>query len=257
MEHPVQKAIPAATVVIFRDQPEGGSPPQLLMVRRAMNMVFAAGAAVFPGGRVDADDHYLAKVFGSAEELDEGAARIAAIRETLEETGLAIAIAGHKGADDLADARSAMLEGAEFSELVKQRQWTLDPSNLVPFARWRPAHQHERIFDTRFYLAHDVAGSAAISADAGENSHAFWTTAHDMLASADSEDSHIIFPTRRNLERLAQFGSFADAVKHTAQHPLRTITPFFEERDGKPHLCIDSDLGYPVISEPITSLRRG
>ncbi|MFT6474840.1 MAG: 8-oxo-dGTP pyrophosphatase MutT (NUDIX family), partial [Qipengyuania sp.] len=43
--------IPAATVVIFRNAPQGG-PPEILMTIRSREMVFAGGMAVFPGGRV-------------------------------------------------------------------------------------------------------------------------------------------------------------------------------------------------------------
>ena len=42
------KVIPAATVVIFRNAPDGGAP-QLLMVQRAKEMRFAGGARG-PGG---------------------------------------------------------------------------------------------------------------------------------------------------------------------------------------------------------------
>ena len=45
------EAIPAATLILVRDRPEG--PPDLLMVERAEGMAFAAGALVFPGGRID------------------------------------------------------------------------------------------------------------------------------------------------------------------------------------------------------------
>ncbi len=257
MELSIPKAIPAATVVVFREASETGGAPQLLMVRRADTMVFAAGAAVFPGGRVDTDDHYLAKIFAPALDEEEGAARIAGIRETLEETGLLI---GTDHSDDdaaLAEARKDILDGAEFSEIVRQRGWTLQPQMLIPFARWRPAHRHDRIFDTRFYLAHDVVGSAEVTALADENSHAFWVGAQEMLDLADRDESHVIYPTRRNLERLALFRSFAEATDHARLHEVRAIVPFFDEREGERHLCIDSDLGYPVTSEPLTKLQRG
>ncbi len=257
MEQPVPKAIPAATVVVFRDAPQRGDAPQLLMVRRADTMVFAAGAVVFPGGRVDADDHYLAKIFAPTLEEDEGAARIAAIRETLEETGLAVGIDHPEDGDALADARKKILEGTDFSEVVRELGWTLQPHILTPFARWRPAHRHDRIFDTRFYLAHDIAASAQVSAQEAENSHAFWVSAREMLDLADRNESHIIFPTRRNLERLALFGSFAEAVEHSRRHEVRAIVPFFDNRNGESHLCIDSDLGYPVTSEAVKDLQRG
>ena len=47
-------AIPAATLIVVRDRPDG--PPELLMVERSEGMAFAAGALVFPGGRIDAAD---------------------------------------------------------------------------------------------------------------------------------------------------------------------------------------------------------
>ena len=49
------EAIPAATLIVVRDR--GGEKPELLMVERADGMAFAAGALVFPGGRIDAADH--------------------------------------------------------------------------------------------------------------------------------------------------------------------------------------------------------
>ena len=54
-------AIPAATMVIFRNSPQGRAP-EVLMVQRAKEMRFAGGAAVFPGGRVDEADRVLAEI---------------------------------------------------------------------------------------------------------------------------------------------------------------------------------------------------
>ena len=257
MEHPVQKAIPAATLVIFREGESGDAPAQLLMVRRADTMVFAAGAAVFPGGRVDADDQYLSKIFAPDLEPEDGAARIAAIRETLEETGLTVGVKHNASPAVVGEARKAILTGTDFSDIVHAQGWVLQPDHLVPFARWRPAHLHERIFDTRFYIAQDHQATTEVTVEPSENSHAFWTSAQEMLDRADADEGHIIYPTRRNLERLAQFASFADARDHALAHDVRVITPFFEDRHGENHLCIESGLGYPVTSEPVCSIKRG
>ena len=74
---------PAATLIIVRDRP--GRPAEILMVERSAKMAFAAGALVFPGGGVEAGDHALAARVAGAMDRDEAAARIAAIRETIEE----------------------------------------------------------------------------------------------------------------------------------------------------------------------------
>ena len=78
-------AIPAATLVVWRDAEAG---PEILVVERSARMAFAAGAIVFPGGRVDEGDRLLAASIGQPDE----AARVTAIRETIEETGVIPAI---------------------------------------------------------------------------------------------------------------------------------------------------------------------
>ncbi len=77
-------AIPAATLIVVRDAP--GGPPELLMVERASGMAFAAGALVFPGGRIDQADRVL------ADELGVDAAVVAAVRETIEETAVPVGL---------------------------------------------------------------------------------------------------------------------------------------------------------------------
>ncbi|MDL2351774.1 MAG: NUDIX domain-containing protein [Pseudomonadota bacterium] len=251
-------AIPAATMVIFRHAPAGGAP-QLLMVQRAKEMRFAGGAAVFPGGRVDEADRVLARELGASDDdaLDELAARIAAVRETLEETGLAV---GFHQSPNLAQARQArqlLLDTGELAPTLAAMKWTLDLERLVPFSRWRPRHKEIRVFDTRFYLADLGTGAVDLAVDDTENTHLFWASASEALAMADSGEIKVIFPTRRNLERLAQFGSFADALGHVGQFPSCMITPFMEVREGQPWLVIPADAGYPVDGEKLASAARG
>ena len=58
------EAIPAATVILVRDQDVGAC--EVLMVERAGGMAFAAGAMVFPGGRIDDADRDFALEFLAA-----------------------------------------------------------------------------------------------------------------------------------------------------------------------------------------------
>ncbi|MEO8375132.1 MAG: NUDIX domain-containing protein [Sphingomonas bacterium] len=244
--------IPAATLVLFR---ETGGAPELLFVERAKAMVFAGGALVFPGGRIDPGDHALALTFPG--DPDDIAARIAAIRETIEEVGLPIGLTPISDTDTLTALRAALHAGTSLGAALHDAGLAIDPDPLVPFARWLPAHVHMRIFDTRFFLARLPAHAPDPVVDDTENVRVFWSTAQDVLDDADAGHVHIIFPTRRNLERLARFASFDEAVTDAARHPVRTVTPWVEERDGVTHLCIPDDLGYPVTSEPIKSAMRG
>lgn len=244
-------AIPAATLVIFR---AGVAAPELLMVERAKAMVFAGGAMVFPGGRVDAGDHLLGAGLGGGEEI---AARIAAIRETIEEAGLPVGLRSDPSATALDAMRAGLHAGRTFAEVLAEAGAELDLDLLVPWARWLPAHAHMRRFDTRFYLAELPADAPRATVDETENVRLVWATAQSVLDDADAGKLAIIFPTRRNLERLAQFDSFAEAADHARATPVRIITPWAEERGGEQHLCIPDDAGYPVTSEPIDGAMRG
>lgn len=247
-----QTPIPAATVVILRDRP--GEPPELLMLERARAMAFAGGALVFPGGRLDAADHALAALH--AGEADDVASRIAAVRETLEEAGVAVGLSTAPDAAAMRAIRARLAEGAPLGEVLAEHGLELALDGLVPFARWCPQHSLARIFDTRFYLARAPEGVDAI-VDATENVRLFWASAQSVLDDADAGRVTIIFPTRRNLERLAGYASYDEAAADAARYPMRTITPWQEERDGARYLCIPDDLGYPITAEPLTGAMRG
>jgi len=243
-------AIPAATLILMRPAAERG-PPEILFLERSKAMAFAAGALVFPGGRIDPEDHQAAALL--APELDDGAARIAAVRETIEETGIAPALAGHA---DAAALRAGLAGGEPIAALLARLDLGLDLAALTPFARWCPNFREARRFDTFFYLAQAPSGSAPPTADASEGVHSFWATAADVLAEVEAGRAHAIFPTRRNLERLAGFASLEAARADAAAHPMAKITPWVEERGGRRFVCIPEGIGYPVTAEPYESARR-
>ena len=248
----VQAPIPAATLVLIRDR--AGGEPELLMVERAKAMAFAGGALVFPGGRIDPGDYALAAELGR--EAEDGPARIAAIRETIEEAGVPVGLTPAPDAATLDALRAGLHGGETLGVLLDRHGLTLDLDALTYFARWLPAHAHMRIFDTRFYLARAPDGFEA-KVDDTENVRLLWASARQVLADCDAGHATVIFPTRRNLERLAQYASYDDAVARALAHPPRTITPWSEEREGAPYLCIPDDLDYPVTSEPLTGALRG
>jgi hypothetical protein len=133
--------------------------------------------------------------------------------------------------------------------------WTLAIDKLIPFARWCP--NWEKAFDTHFFLADLGTGAVDVTVDATENTRLFWCSAAEGLRRADTDEIHIIFPTRRNLERLAQFASFAEACAQAEAIPVQTISPRQQEREGEVWLTIPEGLGYPVTAQPMSSVRRG
>jgi 8-oxo-dGTP pyrophosphatase MutT (NUDIX family) len=253
----LQEAKPAATLVLFRDRE--GMPPEILMVERSAGMAFAGGAVVFPGGRVDPDDHLIAQRFPDYEQ-DDAAARIAAIRETIEESLIAIGVVGNVSETWLDEARVWLHDRKPFSELLDAAGLTLDLSVMHYFARWRPPFREARVFDTRFFVArapHDLPPPVV---DETENVRTFWESAERVIALSGEGRVKVIFPTMRNLERLALFGSFDEAVAHLQEFEVKMIGPLIEEREDGRYLCIPEGLGYPVTAERLdlaqTAYRR-
>lgn len=241
--------IPAATLILMR--PAAGAP-EILVMERAGTMAFAAGALVFPGGRIEPQDLALAARFPH----EDAAARIAAIRETIEETGVAPALLPPPAEDVAISLRLALNEGLAFGDLLARHGLSPDLDALTPFARWCPNFRETRRFDTLFYLAEVPPGAHAASPDNAEAVNAFWAPAAAIIEEIEAGGAHAIFPTRRNLERLAPFASLDEARADAARHPVRKITPWVEERGGRKWVCIPEEIGYPVTAELFETARR-
>jgi len=76
----IAPAHPSATVVVVRDE---GGELEVLLVRRSKKLKFHGGAWVFPGGRIDPEDH------ADGDDIVDTARR-AAVRELQEEAALEI-----------------------------------------------------------------------------------------------------------------------------------------------------------------------
>ena len=244
-------SIPAATLIVMRERAD--LPPELLMVERTAGMAFAGGAMVFPGGRIDDGDRALAAGLAEAE----AAARIAAIRETLEETGIAVGLTPGPDQQLAARLQEELHAGTPFRALLAGNGLAFDLANLTPFARWKPAFHQARIFDTFFFLAEAPVGDWRPHPQAGECEAVEWLSAADVIGRIALGQASAIFPTVRNLERLAQFGSIAAARADALAHPIATITPWVADHDGEPHVVIPEGFGYPVTREPLASVQRG
>lgn len=242
-------AIPAATLILVRERP--GGAPELLMVERSGKMAFAAGALVFPGGRIDEADRQLSGVLG----VDPAA--IAAIRETLEESAVPVGLSPVPNRNAARAIQDELTANRPFADLLRQRDLNLEASELTPFARWIPKFHAVRRFDTLFYVARGPDGDWEPRVVGGECAAALWLTAAEVLEREQRGEARLIFPTRRNLERLAQHGSFDSIRADALAHPVEPVTPWVEEIGGDRFITIPDHLGYPVTRERLDGLWRG
>src|SRR6476646_10102982 len=100
---------PASTILLLRDNAASREIEVFMMVRH-YEIDFNSGALVFPGGSVDKNDQEIIarpELYSGGEGLDENdlSFRIAAIRETFEESG--ILLAQPNGSKALVDAKHA------------------------------------------------------------------------------------------------------------------------------------------------------
>ena len=242
-------AIPAATLILVRERPAG--PPELLMVERSGGMAFAAGALVFPGGRIDEADRQFGERLGTAPD------DVAAIRETIEETAIPVGLSPVPDAVATRRMQDALVADRRLADVLGDEALDLDAEDLTPFARWVPKFHAVRRFDTLFYIARCPDGDWRPRVIEGECTGAFWLTAAEVLERDARGEARLIFPTRRNLERLAQHASFEEIRADAEAHPIEAVTPWVEERDGAKFITIPGHLGYPVTEERLDGLWRG
>ena len=114
------KPRPASTILLLRDATAQKEIEVFMMVRH-YEIDFNSGALVFPGGSVDKGDNDIIanpSLYSGGEGMDTGelSFRIAAIRETFEESG--ILLARPKGSNALVDAKHAgeRSDGVRLSE---------------------------------------------------------------------------------------------------------------------------------------------
>lgn len=245
---------PAATILLLRDDPAF----QVLMVKRHHQIDFASGALVFPGGKTHAGDHDPAWADHCLgwERLDaeQRALRIAAIREAYEEAGILLAerLDGQPFAEACDPAvRSAVDRGERaFLDVVGELGVRLSLDALTVFARWITPTMMPKRFDTWFYVVRAPEGQLA-ACDGRETVDAEWIPPAEILRLAEAGERTVIFPTRMNVQLLAEADSAADAVARAQARPLVTVLPQVETRAEGRVLVLPPDAGYGAVAEPM------
>ena len=189
--------IPAATVVLLRDH---AAHLEVLMLHKASQIAFG-GMWVFPGGRIDEADYDASRDANVA-------ARNAALRETREEAGVAVAADG----------------------VVWFAHWTPPPGTPKRFATWFFAVRAED---------HDV------TIDGGEIQNHQWVTPAGALAQHARGTIDLAPPTWVTLYQMSRFASVDAALERLRAIPPRYYeTRVGKRADGVRIAMWYGDAGY-------------
>jgi 8-oxo-dGTP pyrophosphatase MutT (NUDIX family) len=248
---------PASTILLLRDSAVTRGEIEVFMMVRHYEIDFSSGALVFPGGSVDKGDQEIIAnpaLYAGGEGLDASALsfRIAAIRETFEESG--ILLARVSGLNSLVDARRAseieaahrgpLCEGkTTFSKILADNGLRLALDELLPYAHWITPEGMPKRFDTWFFLA--AAPPEQVGAhDGRESTDSIWLSPGEALAGGDSGRFKLPFPTTRNLIKLGKQPSVKAALDDSRGKPVVTVMPVMTKLNGGRQLRIPREAGY-------------
>ncbi len=222
--------VESATTVLVRDGVDG---LEVFMLERHVETEFAGGAYVFPGGRVEPTDRGLPG--DRWEGLDPGDAaermdvepdlalglHVAAVRETFEEAGVLLArrhgdalTAADLAAPRFVEARAGLASRDttfDWGGWLAEEGLVLDLGALAWWSWWVTPRGVHRRYETRFFLAAAPEDQLGVHDDV-ETVASTWTTPEEALDAGREGRSTIVYPTRRNLEALAAYGSAEEAL---------------------------------------------
>ncbi len=249
--------VPAATIVMLRER----SQLEIFMVVRHHQIDFASGALVFPGGKADPqdfDDNLAPYLHGADTDANMRAMQVAAIRESFEESGVLLArskvedrLIGAQRLKALSPYQKSLHSGeATMIDFLREEELVLACDQLHHFAQWVTPPMMPKRFDTHFFLAAAPEDHLAVH-DGSENVDSVWINAGDAVAEARAGKRTVIFPTMRNLERLAKYGSIDAAFEDAAAQTIVPILPWTEKREDGNYICIEKNAGYDVTEEKL------
>ena len=238
MEHHISEA---ATVILTRER---AGRLQVYLLKRNVKSGFMAGNYVFPGGTLDPEDRNI-DLFESHSDLDPGAIAtrlggdlpaekalafcVAAIRETLEESGVFLAHHKENLDEKMAQVGSlrltAHLTKDWFAKLVAGSGWRLTLTALSRWSHWITPEQMKRRFDTRFFLA-DMPAGQSCQPDARETVQGLWTSPEEGLAGNMDGTIPLSPPTLVTLHELLTYRNIEDLQAESRRRTWgRAISP--------------------------------
>ena len=143
------------------------------------------------------------------------------------------AVDAHEGEGDASHRAAAIREVAEETGITLP-----DPAALVPFARWITPPEVSIRFDTYFFLAVAPDGAEAV-VDGSEIVDARWFEPARALEGSEAGEILMVFPTIKNLERVAEFDTADALLEWAAKHEVKPVEPRVEGQGEAARIVID------------------
>lgn len=249
------RPVPSATILPVRDGADG---LEVFMVIRSKKSDFASGALVFPGGKVEKEDRSenLHRFCDrqACWEKDSLPLRIAAIRETFEESGILFARQKEEktiiSSDYLAllqDYRD-LLNRKEITmvQFLETRNLIMACDYLVYFAHWITPEPLPVRFDTHFFLA-PVPSDFKGNHDGAESVDSVWITPEKAINDADAGKYMLMFPTRMNLLKLGTKKKVSEAISAAKADNVATVMPVIKREKNGYFISIPENVGYSAL----------
>lgn len=224
-ERPIPPLRKASTVILVREE---NNALEVYLLRRSTKSGFMGGLYVFPGGVVDPEDFgmdawapctdmtldRIQQQLGGKTISDEDVIgfSIAAIRETLEESGVLLASGPDKTSQDLEKIAAHRLQkglpSSWFRTRMMEENWTLSFSSLGRWSHWITPELMKKRFDTRFFIVFMPRDQTCVP-DNMETKHGIWLTPQKALEQNLETRTPLSPPAVVTLTHLLAFNTLA------------------------------------------------
>lgn len=205
------EAQPASTIMLCRDL-EGQL--EVLLLKRNKTLNFAGGFWVFPGGKIEPEELKWGK-----EDID--AAKLAAVRETKEETNVSISM-----------------------------------SNLVFFRHWTTPEAEPRRFSTWFFFGALPKHAQEVVIDDQEIKQHLWIHPQEAIDLLKAGKLAMMPPTIMSLQLISRCRSVAEAKSVMSRLKPVFILPVIDQKEGAFVCMYEGDAGYDTGDANIEGARH-
>lgn len=233
----------AATVALLRPGASAGpGAVEVYFLRRHLDMAFAGGMMVFPGGGVDPRDfeHQVdwvgpapsewARLLGTDEPLAR-ALVCAAVRETFEESGVLFAgvtedtvVEDVTGDDWEEDRRRLEARDLSFTDFLQGRGLKLRTDLLRAWGSWLTPVFEPRRYRTRFFVAELPPGQRTRDVST-ESQEVAWLSVREAITLADEEKVLMLPPQYCTCLEMFDCGTPGDVLRAAAARSQETVQP--------------------------------